>query len=255
VTLSEFVHDEPNWKFLYFERIKPSAIRRQLNQQTNSFLDYLFLESKETPELSLTTSTKLGLPSARSAKLVLVDEFLRLHQPSDKVRQRAERAGLDLNDLKATNPQHYKMLVAQHVLEVSTELEDVASSVIVATLRHHDVFRLEQSHHVTLLMFPELSDKELRKLDGALAQLAESTALKAKDTYFRVVTDKTGEHRQFALPISGEAWQGQLNILVGPFNNQALAQTWGEANVRPKQFIYDTLNHAGRWFCDVFSPD
>ncbi len=184
-----------------------------------------------------------------------MDEFLRLHKPSEKAQQRAKQAGLHLSELKETNPQHYKMLVAQNVLEVSAELEQLASSVILAAFQHHEVFRLEQPHVITLLIFPELSTKELERLDKSLGQLLESASLKSNYAYFRVVTDKTGEHRQLSLPLPSEEWRGQRNHLIGPFENQTRAETWGEQNVRPRQLIYDTLSYAGAWFCDVFSAE
>jgi hypothetical protein len=184
-----------------------------------------------------------------------VDELLRLHQPNDAVLQRAKRAGINLTEVKETNPQHYKMLVAQSVLEVSPELEEAASSVMFAAFRHHEVFSLEQSHRVILLIFPELGSKDLERLETALANLAEVPAYKQRHAYFRVITDRAGEHRQFALPLAPSEWQVQTNILVGPFNNQAEAEVWGDTNVRPQHLIHDTLQHAGAWFCDVFSGE
>jgi hypothetical protein len=184
-----------------------------------------------------------------------MDEFLRLHQPSEKIKQRAEQAGINLLELKEANPQHYKMLVAQRVLEVSAALEQLASSVITAAFRHHDVFRLEQAETVSLLIFPELSDKELERLDAATTQLTETPPLKKDYAYFRVVTDKRGEHRQLAFPLPPNHWQGQLNQLVGPFAHQAEAETWGEQHARPNHLIHDTVSYGGAWFCDVFSGE
>jgi hypothetical protein len=181
-----------------------------------------------------------------------MDEFLRLHEPSENLRRRAEQAGLNLDELKIANPQHYKMLAAQHILEVSAELEASASNVLTAAFRHHEIFRLEQASSVVLLIFPALADKEIDKLDKAAAQLIETPTLKNSYAYFRVVTDKQGEHRQLELPLSPSAWQGQLNRLVGPFNNQAEAEAWGEEHARPQQFVFDTLPYNGAWFCDVF---
>jgi hypothetical protein len=184
-----------------------------------------------------------------------MDELLRLHKPSEAARQRAERGNLDLEHLKETNPTHYKMLVAQSVLEVSSELEQLASDIITAAFRHHEVFRLEHSPFVTLLVFPELTQKDLERLDTALAKLPELPKFKTQHAYFRVVTDREGEHRQLALPLAPEKWTGQKNVLVGPFANQAHAESWGDEAVRPHQLIHDALQFSRVWFCDVFASE
>lgn len=194
-------------------------------------------------------------PRAKTQYTLNVDEFLRLHQPSERAKQRAKQAGLNLTELKETNPQHYKMLVAQNVLEVSKALEQSASNVIVAAFRHHEIFRLERGDEVTLLIFPELNAQEVERLETALARLAELPTLKAQYAYFRVITDKQGEHRQFALPLPPSQWTGQRNKLIGPFANQAAAEEWGNTNVRPHHLVHDTVQHAGTWFCDVFSAE
>ncbi len=180
---------------------------------------------------------------------------MRLHQPSEVAKHRAELANLNLTELKETDPTRYKMLVAQSVLEVSRDLEHLATSVLFAAFRHHEVFRLEHPHRVTLLIFPDLTNKDLERLDTALAKLAELPNLKNQQAYFRIVTDKEGEHRQFALPIPTSQWTGQSNVLIGPFENQAEAEVWGNKNARPKNLIHDTVALAGSWFCDVFSAE
>jgi hypothetical protein len=184
-----------------------------------------------------------------------MDEFLRLHKPSGAAKQRAERGNINLEQLKETNPTHYKMLVAQQVLEVSPELEGVASDVFAAAFRYHEVFRLEHPPFVTLLVFPELTAKDLERLDTALAKPPELPKFKAQYAYFRIVTDKEGEHRQLALPLAPERWAGQKNILVGPFANQADAETWGDETVRSHNFIHDAIQYEGSWFCDVFASE
>jgi hypothetical protein len=184
-----------------------------------------------------------------------VDEFLRLHQPSNLALQRAKHAGINLAELKETNPQHYKILVAQNILEVSATLEQAASSVIVAAFRHHEVFRLERGEDVTLLIFPDLNAKETERLETALAKLAGLPHFEAQHVYFRVIADKNGEHRQLALPLPASQWAGQQSKLIGPFANQLEAEAWGEQNVRLHNLIHDTVQHAGIWFCDVFSAD
>jgi hypothetical protein len=184
-----------------------------------------------------------------------MDEFLRLHKPSDAARQRAQRGNLNLEELKETNPTHYKMLVAQQVLEVSPELEQLASDILGAAFRHHEVFRLEHPPFVTLLIFPDLTAKDLERLDTALAKLPELPKFKAQYAYFRIITDKEGEHRQLALPLAPELWAGQKNVLVGPFNNQGDAEAWGDETVRPQHLIHDAIQYVGFWLCDVFASE
>ena len=184
-----------------------------------------------------------------------MDEFLRLHKPSDAAQKRAEQANINLTELKETDPTRYKMMVAQSILEVSPELVNDASNLLFAAFRHHEVFRLEHPLTITLLVFPDLTANDLKRLDTAFGNLAELPKFKEQYAYFRVVTDKTGEHRQFALPLAPPNWQGQTNLLVGPFANQAEAQSWGETTVRPHNLIHDTLQHAGAWLCDVFSAE
>jgi hypothetical protein len=182
-----------------------------------------------------------------------MDEFLRLHKPSDAARQRAERGNLNLEQLKETNPTHYKMLVAQNVLEVSPELEQLAGDILLAAFKFHEVFRLEHLPFITLLVFPDLTEKDLERLDTALANLTELPKFKTQHAYFRIVTDKEGEHRQLALPLVPERWAGQKNILVGPFTNQGDAEAWGDETVRPQHLIHDAIQFSNLWFCDVFA--
>ena len=205
--------------------------------------------------MSVLGFTHCLLLSTHCYRLYFMDEFLRLHKPSDVARQRAERGNVNLEHLKETNPTHYKMLVARHVLEVSSELEQLASDVLSAGFRHHEVFRLEHSPFITLLVFPDLTEKDLERLDTALAKLPELPTFKARHAYFRIVTDKEGEHRQLALPLAPENWAGQKNVLVGPFANQADAERWGDETVRPHQRIHNAIGFSEVWLCDVFAPE
>ncbi|MGL4608360.1 MAG: hypothetical protein ACRCYY_01565 [Trueperaceae bacterium] len=181
-----------------------------------------------------------------------MDEFLRLHQPSKEARLRALQANVDLETLKETDPSQYKMFAAQRLLDVSPGLEPLASSTLFAAFKHHEIFKLEGLYTITLLIFPELSEKELERLDNALSKFITTPSHKTTSAYFRIVTDKNGEHRQLALPLRPEAWQGQTNILIGPFQNEVEANAWGNETVRTHNLLHDAIPHAGTWFCDVF---
>jgi hypothetical protein len=185
---------------------------------------------------------------------VNVDEFLRIHKPSARALAKAKAEGLDLTTLKETNPTEYKMRTAQEVLLTSTDFVEMASSVFFAAFPHHDLFRLEH-YQVTLLSFPELSSKDLKRWDDALGRLVLHAKYAQEYAYYRVINDKNGEVRHLGLPIDPLAYQGQINVLIGPFETQQAALHWGEAQVTQQQHIVDTVSYLEAWFCDVFSAE
>ena len=100
------------------------------------------------------------------------DRVLEHHTPSKAARQRAEAAGLDLIELKNSDPQHYKMLNAQTLLRVAPVLKEAASNVFFAAFRHYDLFELADGDLTTLLAFPPLTGAELKRFDDGLGRLA-----------------------------------------------------------------------------------
>ena len=44
------------------------------------------------------------------------------------------------------------------------------------------------------------------------------------------------------------------DTVVGPFADEAAADAWGRAHVRPP-LVHDPFPMNGRWFCDVFRAD
>ena len=181
-----------------------------------------------------------------------MDSVLQAHNPSEAVRAKAEAADIDLDALKRSDPQRYKMMNASDVINVDARLIEEATAVLLAAFPRYEVFRLESPTHVQLLSFPPLSQAEQDKFDDALARLSAHPKYSAQHAYFRIITDQRGEHRQFALPTAPDAWQGELGVLVGPFMSEAKANTWQDAH-RSSDVMTDVLPQNGVWFCDVFA--
>jgi hypothetical protein len=176
-----------------------------------------------------------------------VDEFLKIHKPSPEALERARAEGIDLLVLKETNPNEYKMRSAQEVLQTSSVLADIASQVFFAAFPHHELFRHGDSRW---LSFPELSSKELQRWDDALARLVLHPKYAKNYLYYHVINDKHGEERHLDFPVNPKDWQGQINVLIGPFATQSEAEAWAEAI--DQQFMVDIVPYLQGWFCDIF---
>ena len=184
-----------------------------------------------------------------------MDEFLSLHKPNDKSLSKARAEGIDLAVLKQSNPTEYKMRVAQTILVSAKNVSEQASYVFFAAFPHHELFKLEQSRTTSLLSFPELSKQDLKRWDDALGRMILHPKFAQSYTYYRVINDRRGEQRQLGLPLSPENWQGQADVLVGPFETQWAVETWGEQQVKPQQLMFDAVPWSARWFCDVFAVE
>jgi hypothetical protein len=184
-----------------------------------------------------------------------VDELLRLHKPDATSLKKALVEGIDLIALKETNPTEYKMRLAQTVLQSSKTLAEQAGHVFFAAFPHHELFKLEHSNTTTLLSFPELSTKDLKRWDDALGRMVLHPKFSESFVYYRVIKDSRGEQRQLGLPLSAVHWKGHVDVLVGPFETQQGAETWGEEQVKPQQLMFDAVTWSERWFCDVFPID
>ena len=181
------------------------------------------------------------------------DTTLEHHQPDELAQQRAKAAGLDLEQLKQSDPQQYKMLNAQRLLETTPDLITIASDVFTAAFRHYDLFQFEEGGTAVLLCFPPLTEQELARFDDALARLVALPAYEKQHAYYRIVNDTQGEHRELNVPVAPKAWHGEKG-LVGPFETEAAAESWGELTLkRQPDLAFDAVYQAGAWFCDVFS--
>ena len=180
-----------------------------------------------------------------------MDTALQTHIPSKAVKTRAEAAEIDLEALKRNDPQRYKMMNAVSAVSVDTRLVQEAAAVFLAAFPRYEVFRLESDPHTQLLAFPPLSEAEQNKFDDALARLSAHPKYASQHAYFRVITDNSGEHRQFALPVAAQDWQGELGVLIGPFASEAKLNSWKDAKISGA-LMTDALPRDEVWFCDVF---
>ncbi len=176
-----------------------------------------------------------------------------MSKPLNKLaQQRAQRAGLELDELRNNDPQTYKMLHAERLLETESACLADVSAVALSIFREHDLFELVEKELRSLLIYPQPQTQDLHRLDDALGRLAQQEKYATQAAYYRIVSDESGEHRQFRLPLTVTAWQGEVNLLVGPFANQQLAEDWTNQVVKTRQLLADAIPHAGQWYCDVF---
>lgn len=173
-------------------------------------------------------------------------------EPSPEARKRAEAAGINLNALKLEQPEQFMIFVSEAFLSVSEVLLARASDVFSAALPHHQLVKLNDTDLVTLKAFPALTKTEEERVISALGRLVEHPKFEHPLAHVRTISDKTGEHHQFALPLRPLDWAGQVNRLIGPFDSEQAVQDWTETHVRQADLSSDSLPYAGAWFCDVF---
>lgn len=186
-----------------------------------------------------------------------MDSALRHHQPSERVRARAEAQGIDLEALKVEDPARYKMLTAEPVATAHPELLAPLTDVCVAAFRHYDFYRLELGpRRAELLSFPPLTPSEFAKLDDALARLVALEPYRSAHAYYRILTDRRGERRQLELPLAPEAWQGESDTLIGPFADQGAAAAWLRERVAPQAGrLGDSVAQGGLWYVEFFPAE
>ena len=177
---------------------------------------------------------------------------LEAHEPSDTARLRAEAAGLNLERLKREAPDEYRMLNAEAFVRVSPELVEAARNLLPDDATRH-VYRVPGHPAERLLAFPPLTPEEQERFDEAAAHLVASDAYRDHLAFFRTVRDPHGERRELMLPITPDAWNGEV-ALVGPFDTQADAEAWPAGRL-PPHLLADPLPYLGHWFCDVFDGE
>lgn len=179
-----------------------------------------------------------------------MDPTLLRHRPSDAVRRRAEAEGIDLEELKRSDPQRYGMLNAGEALRAHPELADLAASALAVAFPERSLFEAAPDAMVRVLVFPPLSEAERRRFDALLAPLTDRPEWRARHAYYREVRDVRGTRHELGLPAAPAAYHGG-DGMVGPFADQADADAWAREHVAPPR-VHDTVVLGGAWFCDVF---
>jgi hypothetical protein len=182
-----------------------------------------------------------------------LDERLRRHIPSAALRARAEAEGIDLDDLKRNAPSDYMALAAGEVVRAAPDLAQLAGAMLLAAFPEREVFGLADGRRERLLVFPPLSSDELERFDALLAPLTDRPEWRRRHLYFRQVDDARGVRRELDLPQAPED-DLEGDAVVGPFADEADADAWGRAHVRPP-LVHDPFVMNGHWFCDVFRAD
>jgi len=179
------------------------------------------------------------------------------HKAKQKSIDYAKSKNLSIEELKTQDPQTYKILNAQEILEVDKDLEAYAAGIFEILFKDRELFRIDNSENNGLnrfLVFPELSKEDLKKYWDKLNILLEQKPLIAKDIYYRVLNDKNGEHHQLALPINSSDWHGQENLLIGPFKSKKAAESWAKAALENHENLdFDVINYNKKYFLDIFS--
>ena len=185
---------------------------------------------------------------------------LSTHIASDTAKRRAEAAGIDLDALKTNDPEQYMIINSEHLVEVDANLAQEAGSAIFQAFPTHQLFQMSTQHadRISLRVFPNLSNDELERLDGVLAQHSSQPNLTRLYAFYRVVKDMRGEHRELALPVAPQDWKTRAGVMVGPFISQDNAEDWAAQNISGfgiDKLLHDVLPYHQAWFCDIFRDE
>lgn len=175
------------------------------------------------------------------------------HRPSALARERASRAGLDLEALKTEAPDQYRMLNAEEIVRVSPELAEAAAEMVWDAFPDREIYRVPSGSQERLLAFPPLDAEAFARFDDAAADLVARPSLEEALAFFRTVRDLRGTRRELMLPVPPDTWRGDP-ALVGPFDSEEAAEAWPVGRL-PSGLRSDPVPYRGRWFCDVFAGD
>jgi hypothetical protein len=182
-----------------------------------------------------------------------VPDGLRDHESSPLARQRAARAGLDLEALRREAPERYRMLNAEEIARVSPELAEATAELVIGAFPERNVYRVPGESGERLLAFPPLDEAAFVRFDDDAAELVARPSFADAYVFFRTVRDLRGGRRELMVPTPPEAWRGEV-CLVGPFESREAAESWPAGRL-PPELIADPVPYRGRWFCDVFRSD
>src|SRR5690625_343802 len=150
------------------------------------------------------------------------------HIPSEDAVRKAQAAGVDLERPREGDPETYMMLCSAPLVYAHETLRGPVVEVLERLFAGHQVFEAKPGSYSLYLGFPEPGEEELQRLDRALFALAGR--LSNVNAYYRVVEDRRGERREFALPMNPGEWADQ-EVLVGPFDSEDEAREWGKGSV------------------------
>ena len=178
-----------------------------------------------------------------------------MHRPSERVRAQAEATGIDLDDLRQNDPLTYATISAAPLVRTDARLASQVNAALAQVAAHAQLFTVPLTSPQTdteLRVFPPLNRGELAALDELLGAFVGP---QAGGLFYRTVSERSGERREFAWPLPPTAWQAGA-ALVGPFADQGEANAWGGTNVDPRSgFVFDALPYAGAWYGDVFKGE
>ena len=173
------------------------------------------------------------------------------HTPSPEAERRADEAGVDLGELKRTDPERYRMFNAEEVLRADGELAAPAAQTLAVLFPDHDIFRIDAGPTARFRVFPPPAEGDLERVEDAAARLV--TAASVPHAMFRVVEDARGVRREIVVPMPPEAWKAGERV-VGPFDSEAAAQAWADERVTAP-LVGDAFSQESSWFVDVFSGE
>lgn len=176
------------------------------------------------------------------------DRRLLGHTPSPAAERRAEEAGVDLDELRRSDPERYRMFNAEEVLRADGALAAPAAQTLSVLFPDRDIFRIDDGPTARFRLFPPPSEDDLERVDDAAARLVAAASV--PHAMFRVVRDARGERREILVPMPPSGWPGGERV-VGPFASEAEAEAWADENVAPPM-VGDPFPQQGSWFVDVF---
>jgi hypothetical protein len=144
---------------------------------------------------------------------------------------------------------------AAEVLRVDPRLLDVVVSLFWATFPGRRLARADPDDdgRVALRTDPPWTAAARERWLMAVDRLLQQPFARAGGAYAREVRDRRGRRDELALPVDPASYRGGA-WLVGPFPEEAAADAWAIATLRPP-WVHDVHGHGGAWFADVFIGD
>ena len=163
-------------------------------------------------------------------------------------------AGLDLDALRHSDPQQFRMFSAEEVCTTSRELVEGVGETFFELFPDGDLYQLPDPvpGRVRLLAFPPLDGEAGVLWDERLPSLPARWP--QAPVYCRTVEDVRGVVREVALPIAPDDWNGQP-VVVGPFRSEEEAAAFGRTAAEGTTLGYDVFPLEQLWICDLFLAD